>query len=72
MEEKNLKEKEVTYFYKHTVFVSVGKKKREITKKKTQKLSISFTVSKTVVLNICISPEFHIWSISIIELQLLF
>lgn len=26
MEEKNLKEKEVTYFYKHTVFVSVGKK----------------------------------------------
>lgn len=71
MEEKNLKEKEVTYFYKHTVFVSVGKK-WEITKKKTQKLSISFTVSKTVVLNICISPEFHIWSISIIELQLLF
>lgn len=37
-----------------------------------KKLSISFTVSKTVVLNICISPEFHIWSISIIELQLLF
>lgn len=32
MEEKNLKEKEVTYFYKHTVFVSVGKK-WEITKK---------------------------------------
>lgn len=71
MEEKNLKEKEVTYFYKHTVFVSVGKKMGN-NKKKTQKLSISFTVSKTVVLNICISPEFHIWSISIIELQLLF
>lgn len=71
MEEKNLKEKEVTYFYKHTVFVSVGKK-RGNNKKNNQKLSISFTVSKTVVLNICISPEFHIWSISIIELQLLF
>lgn len=71
MEEKNLKEKEVTYFYKHTVFVSVGKKMGN-NKKNNQKLSISFTVSKTVVLNICISPEFHIWSISIIELQLLF
>lgn len=72
MEEKNLKEKEVTYFYKHTVFVSVGKKMGNNKTKKNQKLSISFTVSKTVVLNICISPEFHIWSISIIELQLLF
>lgn len=72
MEEKNLKEKEVTYFYKHTVFVSVGEKKKGNNKKNNQKLSISFTVSKTVVLNICISPEFHIWSISIIELQLLF
>lgn len=61
----------MTYFYKHTVFVSVGKKMGN-NKKKPQKLSISFTVSKTVVLNICISPEFHIWSISIIELQLLF
>lgn len=34
MEEKNLKEKEVTYFYKHTVFVSVGKKMGNNKKKK--------------------------------------
>lgn len=36
MEEKNLKEKEVTYFYKHTVFVSVGEKKKGNNKKTTK------------------------------------
>lgn len=40
MEEKNLKEKEVTYFYKHTVFVSVGKKMGN-NKKKTTKNWVS-------------------------------